>query len=134
MSNDEDFVAYKAGMDISEFYLSDKFKKREKIAEVEQKVEEKPKYNSNTNLKDFEGEFQNNELSSLFKIKVVNGKLIMTHNRLSDVVLTEVEKDKFTGVITFSVEVLFQRNKKGEVVGLSITNFGAANVKFAKLK
>ena len=35
-------------------------------------------------------------------------------NRLSDVELTEVEKDKFTGAITFSVEVSFQRNKKNE--------------------
>ena len=58
----------------------------------------------------------------------------MTHNRLSDVVLTEVEKDKFTGAITFSVEVSFERNKKKEITGLSITNFGATNVKFIKLK
>jgi CubicO group peptidase (beta-lactamase class C family) len=134
LSNDENFVAYKAGMDIAEFYLSDKFNKREKIAEIEQKVEEKSKSSSKTNLKDFEGEFLNHDLSSLFNIKVINGKLTMTHNRLSDVVLTEGEKDKFSGVITFSVEVSFQRNKKGEIVGLSITNFGATNVKFIKIK
>jgi len=134
LSNDENFVSYKAGMDIAEFYLSDKFKKRTQISEPEHKVEEIPKYISTTNLKDFEGQFQNNELSSLFTVKVINGKLTMTHNRLSDVVLTEVEKDKFAGTITFFVDVNFQRNKKGEITGLNITNFGATNVKFIKLK
>lgn len=134
LSNDENFVSYKAGMDIAEFYLSDKLKQREKTTAIEQKVEEKPKYISTTNLKDFEGQFQNNELSSLFTLKVINGKLTMTHNRLSDVVLTEVEKDKFSGAITFAVEVNFQRNKQGEITGLNITNFGATNVKFNKLK
>ncbi|MBS7233872.1 hypothetical protein KHA90_22915 [Flavobacterium psychroterrae] len=57
----------------------------------------------------------------------------MTHNRLSDVLLTEVEKDKFTGAITFSVEVCFQRNNKNEIIGLTITNFGATNVSFIKI-
>lgn len=134
LSNDENFVAYKAGMDIAEFYLYDKFKKREKITEIEKKAEEKTKSNANTNLNDFEGEFQNNDLSSLFIVKIINGKLTMTHNRLSDVQLTEVEKDKFTGTITFPVEVSFQRNKKSKIIELNITNFGATNVKFFKIK
>lgn len=134
LSNDENFVSYKAGLDIAEIYLSDQFKKRAPVTEPEKKAEEKPKYVSATNLKDFEGQFENTDLSSIFTLKVINGKLIMTHNRLSDVVLTETEKDKFTGAITFSVEVSFQRNKKGNITGLSITNFGATNVKFTKIK
>ena len=134
LSNDENFVAYKAGMDIAEFYLSDKFKNRAPITEPEKKTEEKPKYISTANLKDFEGKFQNNDLSSLFIAKVINGKLTLTHNRLSDVVLTEIQKDKFTGIISFSVEVNFQRNKNNEITELNITNFGATNVKFIKIK
>ncbi|MFP3591169.1 serine hydrolase domain-containing protein [Chryseobacterium sp. SIMBA_038] len=134
LSNDENFVSYKAGLDIAELYLSDKFKKRAPITEPEKKAEENPKYLSTTNLKDFEGQFQNSDLSSLFTLKVIKGKLTMTHNRLSDVVLTETAKDKFTGVITFAVEVNFQRNKKNKIIGLSITNFGATNVNFILLK
>lgn len=134
LSNDESFVSYKAGMDIAEFYLSDKLKNRVPITESKMKVDEAPKYNVKTNLKDFEGQFQNSDLSSLFTLKVISGKLTMVHNRLSDAVLTEVEKDKFTGVITFAVEVNFQRNKKNEITELSITNFGATNVNFIKLK
>lgn len=134
LSNDENFVAYKAGMDIAEFYLSDKFKNRAPITEPEKKTEEKPKYISTANLQDFEGKFQNNDLSSLFIAKVINGKLTLTHNRLSDVVLTEIQKDKFTGIISFSVEVNFQRNKNNEITELNITNFGATNVKFIKIK
>jgi len=134
LSNDEDFVAYKAGMDIAEFYLADKFKKREKVSETQQKAEEKPKPALTTNIKEYEGKFENIELASIFTTKIIDGKLTMTHNRLRDAVLTEVEKDKFKGAITFGVEVNFQRNKKGEITGLSITNFGATNVKFNKIK
>jgi CubicO group peptidase (beta-lactamase class C family) len=134
LSNDENFVAYKAGMDIAEFYLSDKFKKREKKNEIARKVEEKPQTIANLNLKEFEGKFQNDDLSSLFIVKVVNGKLTMTHNRLSDVVITETDKDKFTGAITFSAQINFVRNKKGQITALSITNFGATNVEFIKIK
>jgi len=134
LSNDEGFVSYKAGMDIAEFYLSDKFKERSPIIESQIRVEEAPVYIAATNLKGFEGQFQNSDLASLFTLKVINGKLTMSHNRLSDAVLTEVEKDKFTGVITFAVEVNFHRNKKNEITGLSITNFGATNVNFIKLK
>ncbi|WP_165570282.1 serine hydrolase domain-containing protein [Chryseobacterium sp. FH1] len=134
LSNDENFASYNAGLDIAEFYLSDQFKKRAPIAEPEKKAEEKPKYVPTKMLKDFEGQFQNTDLSSLFTLKVIDGKLTMTHSRLSDVVLTEVEKDKFTGLMTFAVEVTFERNKKGEMTGLNITNFGATKVKFIKLK
>lgn len=132
LSNDESFASYKAGMDIAEFYLSDKFKPREKKNEDVPKIEEKPGTPANINLQDFEGKFRNNDLSSVFTLKVINGKLTMTHDRLSDVVLTETDKDKFSGVIEFSVQVSFIRNKKGQVVELRITNFGATDVKFIK--
>lgn len=132
LSNDENFISYKAGMDIAEFYLSDKFTKRQVNNEIVQKVEEKPKAIANKNLKDFEGEFQSEALSSVFIVRVIDEKLTMTHNRLSDVVLTEAGKDKFTGKITFSSQINFIRNKKGEISGLSITNFGATDVKFNK--
>jgi CubicO group peptidase (beta-lactamase class C family) len=133
LSNDESFVAYKTGMDIADFYLSDKFKNREKVSKLELIVDEKSEILTNKNLKDFEGQFQNSELASLFILKAIDGKLVMTHSRLSDVVLTEVNKDRFSGKITFSVEVSFQRNNEGAITGLSITNFGATNVKFNKI-
>ncbi len=131
LSNDENFASYKTGMDIAEFYLTDKFKQRKK--NEEQKVEEKPKILGNANLKELEGKFQNEELASFFIIKEINGRLIMTHNRLSDVILTEIDKDKFTGEITFSIQVSFVRNKKGQITELMITNFGATDVTFNKI-
>lgn len=134
LSNDENFVAYKTGMEIAEFYLADKFKKRDIKDKKEEVIEEKPKFVNSANLKDFEGEFQNDDLASLFTVKVINGNLTMTHNRLSDVLLTEVEKDKFSGEITFSAQISFLRNIKGKITDLSITNFGATDVKFNKIK
>jgi CubicO group peptidase (beta-lactamase class C family) len=134
LSNDENFSSYKTGMDIAEFYLSAKFKVREKMTVVASKVEEAPKALLNTNLKEFEGTFENIDLSSVFTIKLTKGILTMSHHRLDDVALTQVDKDKFTGAITFSSQLNFVRDKKGKVAGLTITNFGASNVKFNKIK
>ena len=134
LSNDENFASYKTGLEIAEFYLSDKFKKREVKKEVVQKSEDQPKLIERTDLKDFEGKFQNDGLSSLYTLKVVNGKLTMKHPRLSDIVLTAVEQDRFTGEITFPVQINFVRNTSGVVTELRITNFGATNVIFAKIK
>jgi CubicO group peptidase (beta-lactamase class C family) len=134
LSNDDGFLSYKAGMDIAEFYLSDKFKKREIYKEAVQIIEEKPKPITLINLKDFEGTYQNDDLSSAFSVKLVKDKLVMTHNRLSDVVLTEVGNGKFKGIISFSAEMNFIMDKKGKVTALSISNFGATDVKFRKIK
>jgi hypothetical protein len=95
---------------------------------------EKPKSieKPNTNLKDFEGEFYNKELSTTYSVKAQGGKLIMSHIRVSDVELTESGKDKFSGRIEFPVEIEFVRDKNEAVTGFKISNFGAKNVKFDK--
>jgi CubicO group peptidase (beta-lactamase class C family) len=134
LSNDEDFLSYKIGMDMAEYFLKDKLNKKIKIVETQQNEGKKAISEYNTSLKDFEGEFLSEELSSLYSVRIKEGKLIMSHNRLNDVVLTEVEKDKFSGRIWFSVDVTFKRNKKGKVIALNITNFGATNVNFNKMK
>jgi hypothetical protein len=53
---------------------------------------------------------------------------------LSDAELTETGKDKFAGNIEFAVEVEFLRDKDNAVTGFKISNFGAKNVRFDKVK
>ena len=134
LSNDESFLSYKAGMDIAEFYLFDKFKHWEVPKAEAPKMVAETKPIEVVNLKEYEGVFQNEALSSAFTLKTVNGQLVMTHDRLSDVVLTQIGNDKFNGAITFSCEVTFTRNKKGKIGSLSITNFGANDVVFKWIK
>mgnify|MGYP001466688212 CR=1 FL=1 len=134
LSNDESFLSYKAGMDIAEFYLFDKFKQREVPKAEAPKMVAETKPIEVVNLKEYEGVFQNEALSSAFTLKTVNGQLVMTHDRLSDVILTQIENDKFNGAITFSCEFTFTRNKKGKIGSLSITNFGANDVVFNRIK
>ena len=134
LSNDENFASLNAGLEIAGFYLSDKLKKKERNKEVVQKTGESPKPVTHTDLKDFEGKFENKALSSIFTLKIKDGKLTMTHHRLSDAVLTAVEQDGFTGEITFPVKMTFARNTRGVVTDLRITNFGATDVIFLKMK
>jgi hypothetical protein len=134
LSNDENFASLNAGLEIAGFYLSDKLKNKERNKEVVPKTEESQKPVTYTDLKDFEGKFENRALSSIFTLKIKDGKLTMTHHRLSDAVLTAVEQDRFTGEITFPVEITFARNTRGVVTDLRITNFGATDVIFLKMK
>jgi TctA family transporter len=84
-------------------------------------------------LTDFEGAYQSDELATVYKFKIVKDTLIMTHPRLSDMELSTIGKDKFSGVNTFAFELEFIRKGK-EVTGFRISNFGAKNVKFKRIK
>jgi hypothetical protein len=94
----------------------------------------KPVKEKNINLKDFEGRFYSEELNTDYSAKARNGKLVLTHTRLSDVELTETGKDKFAGNIEFAFEIEFVRNKDNAVTGFKVSNFGAKNVRFDKVK
>lgn len=132
LSNDENFDSFRSGLEIAGFYLSGKLKKKEGNKAILKKTEEPAKPVYRTDLKDFEGKFQNQDLLSIFTLKNIGGRLIMTHDRLTDVILNEVEKDGFTGEITFPVKVTFARDTRGAVTELRITNFGATDVVFSK--
>tara|TARA_R110002096_G_scaffold191561_1_gene372957 strand:- start:235 stop:1668 length:1434 start_codon:yes stop_codon:yes gene_type:complete len=129
LSNDESFVSLKAGLDIAEFYLKDDLKR--KITDNNQSSEHNSIEPFNSDLTEFEGEYYNPELTTTYRLKFKDNKLIMSHRRLSDIELTQIGKDKFSGINTFGFEMEFLRTGQ-KVVGFEISNFGAKKVKFGR--
>jgi hypothetical protein len=60
----------------------------------------------------------------------------MTHLKLNDIELKRTGDNSFSGSgpETFAFEMEFLRNEKRTVTGFSISNFGAKNVKFKRVK
>ena len=135
LSNDEHLNIFQTSFTIANLYLKNDLKEMPNVTSVTPASEkDKPVKESNVNLKDFEGRFYSEELSTDYWAKVRNGKLVLTHTRLRDTELNETGKDKFAGNIEFAVEVEFVRNKDNTVTGFKISNFGAKNVRFDKVK
>jgi CubicO group peptidase (beta-lactamase class C family) len=135
LSNDEHINIFQTSFTIAGFYLKNDLKEMPNVNPVNPaSKKDQPVKESNTNLKDFEGKFYSEELSTDYTAKARNGKLFLSHTRLSDAELTETGKDKFAGNIEFAVEVEFLRDKDNAVTGFKISNFGAKNVRFDKVK
>jgi CubicO group peptidase (beta-lactamase class C family) len=132
LSNDEHYQNFNTSIKIAEFYLNDDLKPNPVIntPAASNKTARKP----NTDLKDLEGRFYNEELDTAYTVKNVNGKLLLSHIRHGDIELTGTGKDKFSGRIEFPVEIEFIRSENGAVTGFKVSNFGAKNVKFNKVK
>jgi len=131
LSNDEHYLNFDDSIKIAEMYLGNDLKPLR--AAITAATPKKPVEN-NANLKDFEGRFYNDELETYYSVRFVSGKLILSHTRRGDIELTETGKDKFSGAIGFGSEVEFVRDSKGVVTGFNVSNFGAKNVKFDKIK
>lgn len=87
-------------------------------------------------LREFEGEYYSEDLSTSYQIRVLESKLVISHQRISDIELKRVGANKFSGSgpQTFPFEMEFTRNTKGTITGYSISNFGVKNLQFIKIK
>ena len=132
LSNDEHYQNFNTSIKIAEFYLKDDMKPIP--VNNTPAASNKPVEKANADLKDFEGRFYNEELDAAYSVKNLNGKLLFSHFRLGDIELTEAGKDKFSARIGFPAEIEFVRGGNGAVNGFLISNFGAKNVKFDKVK
>jgi len=132
LSNDEHYQNFNTSIKIAEFYLKDDLKPNPIIntPATPNKTVQKP----NADLKDFEGRFYNDELETSYSAKFAGGKLTLSHIRHGSIELTETGKDKFSGRIEFPVEIEFLRDGNGLITGFKVSNFGAKNVKFDKVK
>jgi len=130
LSNDEHYQMLGKVLPIVELYLKDQLRTTPNISNnpIPEK-KDTPKFTSD--LREFQGTYYSEELSTTYIVKVKDGKLIMTHYRLSDTPLTQIGENKFSGINSFGFEMEFMRSGK-KVAGFKISNFGAKNVKFQK--
>lgn len=133
LSNDEYFGQITEIGQVIELYLKNDLQPQKTNANPSVNSN-KPAEKSNINLKDFEGRFYNDELETFYSVKVIGGKLFLSHIRHGNIELTDNGKDKFTGRIEFPVQVEFSRDGNGLITGYLIYNFGAKNMKFEKVK
>jgi len=138
LSNDEHNEKLNARWQIADFYIKDKLKAEKPSAtaagqsqSIAQTTEAYP-----NNLKDFEGEYYSDELSTSYTFSARGDTLIMSHLKLDDIELKRTGGNKFSGSgpETFAFEMEFLQNENQAVTGFSISNFGAKNLKFSKVK
>lgn len=133
LSNDEHYQNFDTSIKIAELYLGDKLKPKPTSTNapaVPTRTFEKPYIDS----KGFEGRFFSEELEAFYSVRAAGEKVILSHLRRGDIELTATGKDKFSGRIAFPVEIEFTRDGNGAVAGFQISNFGAKNVKFIKIR
>lgn len=131
LSNDEHYDILKNGIGIADFYLKGELKEVKLTGEQLNQNSSDNVDQYTTNLKDFEGNYYSDELTTNYSIKVLADKLVMSHKRLSDTELSQIGKDKFSGTNYFSFDMEFLRAGQ-EVVGFVISNFGVKKVKFER--
>ena len=131
LSNDEHYAMLGKVIPIVELYLKDELRETPNTpGNSTPQKKDNPKFSSD--LKEFQGNYYSEELTTTYTVKVIDGKLIMTHYRLSDIPLTRVGENKFSGIISFASEIEFLK-AGNKVAGFEISNFGAKKVKFQKI-
>lgn len=137
LSNDEDNECLGGRWEIADFYIQDKLQEKKGTnAASPSNTRTKPMPSYCINLKEFEGEYYNDELITSYTFEMKGEKLIMKHIRLSDIELKRIGENKFSGSgdQIFSFEMEFLRNNTGAVTEFVISNFGVRNLKFGKQK
>jgi CubicO group peptidase (beta-lactamase class C family) len=132
LSNDEHYLNADTSMQIAEMYLKDDMKPAPIVAPLP--APKSAPITPNTSLRDFEGRFYSSELDAAYEAKLSGGKLFLTHIRHGDIALADAGKDKFSGRIEFPVLLEFVRDASGAVIALRMSNFGAKNMKFEKVR
>lgn len=84
-------------------------------------------------LEDFTGAYYSPELATNYNLKMKDGKLIAEHQRTSDIELSPIKKDVFTGNQFYFRQVEFKRDEQGKINGFSVSNGRVRNLKFNKI-
>jgi len=90
----------------------------------------KPFDKTSMNLSEFVGQFHSDELSTEYNFVIINDTLVATHARLSDIKMTPVKKDLFTGDQWFFGQTEFIRNKNNVIIGCKISSGRVRNLWF----
>ncbi len=131
LSNNEHYTMIHKTFPLAELYLKDFLVERQSITTSPPHKELPAKEKYQNQLNDYKGVYASDALGTEYKIQLKDGRLVMVHKRLDDIVLNEIGKDKFSGVNSFPFEVEFIW-QGGQISGCHISNFGAKNIEFIK--
>lgn len=132
LSNDEHYANFDDSIKVAEIYLKDKLSPLKSTSN--QSLPAVRKDSSEPDVKTFEGRFYNAELDTAYDASLVNGKIQLNHNRHGRIELSETAKDKFRGTIVFAAEFELIRDSSGAITAFRVSNFGAKNIVFTKVK
>lgn len=136
LSNDEHNETLGGRWDIADYYIKElqADKKAPTVASTPiANTKTETKFSNDLSI--YTGKYYSNELEATYEFSVKEGKLVMQHSRLSDIILKQMSENKFSGSgpNTFYFEVVFTQNKKGKTNGVEMSNWGAKNIKFEKI-
>jgi CubicO group peptidase (beta-lactamase class C family) len=138
LSNDEYHETLGGRWDFADYYIKDQIveKKQASVVVPSNTLVITPTENYTVDLNEFAGEYYNEELEAGYHVEINNNKLIIKHKRLYDITLKRIGETKFSGSgdYTFAFEINFKRNETRDVIGFDISNWGAKNIKFVKVK
>ncbi len=80
------------------------------------------------------GNYYSEEVSQAYEIKVINGKLVVSHFKQGEYEMTPFTKDVFRSGVGFFDQIRFERSVKGEVTGFTYLGERAMGLFFKKVK
>lgn len=83
-------------------------------------------------LEEFVGDYHSEELRTNYQIIILDGKLVVQHQRHSDIQLNPTKKDIFLGSQWFFRQVRFTRNRENQVTGFRLSGGRVRNLRFDK--
>ena len=84
-------------------------------------------------LSTYIGEYYSPELATNYSLKLKEGKLIAEHQRTSDIELSPLKPDVFSGNQYYFRQVEFKRDGQGVITGFTVSNGRVRNLKFNKI-
>ena len=83
-------------------------------------------------LGNYEGEYYSEELATSYWVRLRDESLVAHHRRHGDIELTPVGNDEFRSDVWFMGSVEFDRDGKGRVSGLRVSQPRSRNMRFAR--
>jgi hypothetical protein len=83
---------------------------------------------------EYAGSYYSDELGTTYTVVIKQGKLVVTHRRLSDIILSPTFTDRFAGDRWPVLRLRFTRNASNKVDGFRLTGDRVKNLRFARMR
>lgn len=83
-------------------------------------------------LEEYTGIYYSEELSTAYEIIVKDDLLVAKHSRLSDIEISPIKTDEFSGNQWFFGQISFERNRENSISGMRVSSGRVRNLYFEK--